>query len=142
MLARKRYMQAVAAPLLPSFRLPSAACPGASPATDPTREQAYKDSSAAAIAASGLLRLGALADEPRYTEAGVELLAALADGYLGWEGPQEQRVEALLREGSFNVPAGHYGTGLIWGDWYFLDALSQLLLAPGGPPGNRSACAP
>jgi len=87
--------------------------------------QAWKDSSAAAIAASGLARLGQLTGSQNYTDAAAALVAALAEGYLGWEGPQP--VEALLRNGAFSVPGGHHSTGLIWGDWYLLDALSQLL---------------
>lgn len=88
-------------------------------------KQPWKDTSAAAIAASGLVRLGQLTNSQNYTDAAAALVAALADNYLGWEGPQP--VEALLRNGTFSVPGGHHSTGLIWGDWYFLDALSQLL---------------
>lgn len=88
-------------------------------------KQLWKDTSAAAIAASGLVRLGQLTNSQNYTDAAAALVAALADNYLGWEGPQP--VEALLRNGTFSVPGGHHSTGLIWGDWYFLDALSQLL---------------
>ncbi|KAL4448133.1 hypothetical protein ABPG75_005352 [Micractinium tetrahymenae] len=101
----------------------------------PKAVQPWKDSSAAAIAASGLLRLGPLAEEPLYTAAGAQHVASLADGYLGWEGGG-QRVAAVLRNGTFNAPKGLHSTGLSWGDWYFLDALSTLQRL-----GNSTACA-
>lgn len=87
--------------------------------------QPWKDSSAAAIAASGLLRLGELSGEERYSGAGAALLASLAGGYLGWEAGQgRQPLAALLRNGTFNVAKGSHSTGLIWGDYYILDALA------------------
>lgn len=91
----------------------------------PSLPQPWKDSSAAAIAASGLLRLGQLTGSANYTDAGAALVEALADGYMGWQGPKP--LESILREGTFNAPKGSHSTGLIWGDWYFLDALSTLL---------------
>lgn len=102
--------------------------------------QPWKDTSAAAIAAAGLLRLERLAGgggNGTYAAAGLGLLQALADGYLGWDAAEGQRVEALLREGSFNVPKGLHSTGLIWGDYYFLDALAQLSWGNG-----TAACLP
>ena len=81
-----------------------------------------KDTSAAAIAASGLLRLSRLvpaADEARrrrYWDAGAGLVAALADGHLGWH-QERPRLESLLANGTYHVPKGEgLGVGLIWGE--------------------------
>lgn len=97
----------------------------------PGANMSYKDTSAAAIAASGMLRLGELTGYEKYTTTGIKLVEALASKYLGWQLPGQQ-VESVLRNGTFNVPFDHHSTGLIWGDWYFMDALSQLLLAANG----------
>lgn len=72
------------------------------------------------------MHLGQLTGSRNYTDAAAHLVAALADGYLGWQ-EGKQPMEALLRNGTFSAPAGHHSTGLMWGDYYFLDAISQLL---------------
>jgi PKD repeat protein len=83
-----------------------------------------KDSSAAAVAASGLLELSRL--EPDATRANDDLVAAKAiiaslssSAYLA-EGTANA---AILLHGTQNKPAGNYDTGLIFGDYYFLEAL-------------------
>jgi len=83
-----------------------------------------RDSSAAAIAASGLLELARLEPDAshraRYFAAAEKMLSALASpAYLAKGTPSR----ALLLHGTYNKNAGDFDTGTIWGDYYFLEAL-------------------
>jgi unsaturated chondroitin disaccharide hydrolase len=86
-----------------------------------------RDSSAATVAASGLLELSRL--EPDASRAADDLEAAKtiigslsSSSYLA-EGTANA---AVLLHGTQNKPAGSYDTGLIFGDYYFLEALLRL----------------
>jgi unsaturated chondroitin disaccharide hydrolase len=88
------------------------------------------DSSAGAIAASGLLDLAGLTSDPgrsrRYREGALGLLDALAtDRYVAWEEPG---WEGLLKHGVYHM---HKGLGVdesvMWGDFFFLEAAGKAL---------------
>ncbi len=83
-----------------------------------------RDSSAAAIAASGLLDLARLEPDAlrrsRYLTAAKGILASLSSTAYLAEGSSSR---AILLHGTYNKPRGKYDTGLIWGDYYFLEAL-------------------
>jgi unsaturated chondroitin disaccharide hydrolase len=82
---------------------------------------APRDSSAAAIAADGLVQLSRV--DPDATRARAELraagalLSALSTNDLAASG------QAILAHGTSNKPGGRYDTGTSYGDYYFLDAL-------------------
>ena len=82
---------------------------------------APRDSSAAAIAADGLITLSQ--HDPDATRRGDDLaaagglLAALIDNDVATGG------QALLAHGTADKPGGSYNTGTSYGDYYFLDAL-------------------
>ena len=89
------------------------------------------DSSAAAVAAQGLLRLGHCLQEPRYWQAGLTTAAALFDEpYLS----TDARHQGLLLhsvyhrpQGWDHVPAGQSvpcGESSMWGDYHARAALS------------------
>jgi hypothetical protein len=83
-----------------------------------------RDSSAAAIAAAGLLELSRLEPDAGrrqhyFATAQSILLSLSSPAYLA-EGTPSQSV---LLHGTRNKPSGSYDTGLIWGDYYFLEAL-------------------
>ncbi|KAL4448152.1 hypothetical protein ABPG75_005371 [Micractinium tetrahymenae] len=88
--------------------------------------QSWKDSSAAAIAAAGLLRLGLLAGEPHYTAAGLRITQALTRRYLARPTTPGPALASVLRNGTWSAPAGNFATGLIWGDYFYLNALVLL----------------
>ncbi|MEO7909866.1 MAG: carboxypeptidase regulatory-like domain-containing protein, partial [Roseiflexaceae bacterium] len=83
-----------------------------------------RDSSAAAIAASGLLELSRL--EPNatrgqyYRDTAKTILLSLSSRTYLAEGTSNH---AILLHGTGNKPKGSSDTGLIWGDYYFLEAL-------------------
>lgn len=76
----------------------------------------WKDTSAGAAAASGLLQLAAAAGDASYQEAALGILAALAGGYLGSsQGAPQPQLASILRAGTANVAEGSWNTGLIYG---------------------------
>jgi unsaturated chondroitin disaccharide hydrolase len=86
-----------------------------------------RDTSAAAIAASGLLELSTLDPDPAraqgYASTARSILTALSvPPYLS-EGTGS---EAVLLHGTANKPGGSFDTGLIYGDYFFLEAMLRL----------------
>jgi unsaturated chondroitin disaccharide hydrolase len=93
----------------------------------PAEVNIYKDSSAGAIAASGLLLLSRLVEDNErdcYYSAAKKIVASLYNNYTDWEGD-----EALIIKGNvaFHLKdTNQLETSLIYGDYYFLEALQQL----------------
>ena len=86
-----------------------------------------RDSSAAAIAASGLLALARLDPDRvsarRFRDTARSTLRTLSSRrYLA----RGTRARSILLHGTGNHPGGLADTGLIYGDYYFLEALSRL----------------
>jgi unsaturated chondroitin disaccharide hydrolase len=81
----------------------------------------YRDSSAAAIAACGLLELDDLGAGAAYRPAAERILAALAANY----SPLMDRPGApLLDHAVYNLPEGlGVDEGCLWGDYFYLEAL-------------------
>jgi unsaturated chondroitin disaccharide hydrolase len=94
---------------------------------DPAIPAAIRDSSAASIAAAGLLELKTfVADEKlrnTYHHAAVRILESLASSrYLA----QGSGGYGILKHGTWKKPTDpHADTSLIWGDYYFLEALMR-----------------
>jgi unsaturated chondroitin disaccharide hydrolase len=90
------------------------------------QEGAPRDSSAAAIAASGLLLLAEQlpAEESRlYETSANRILKSLVDRYAVWDSSDE----AILKHGTGHHPANkNIDVGLIYGDYYFVEALAKL----------------
>jgi hypothetical protein len=108
---------------------------------DPFNEHEPVDSSAAAIAAQGLLRLGRHLDRPRYWQAGLTVARTLlAEPYLSTD-PAHQGL--LLHSiyhrpnGWDHVPAGRRtpcGESSMWGDYHLRElALYVQRAATDGP---------
>lgn len=99
---------------------------------DPAIPNSYRDTSAAATAASGLLQLSQLIqttdpiDAARYRNAAGEMLQSLATNYLA---NPAQPGESVLLQGALNVPANPSlnNNGLIFGDYYFIEAINQYM---------------
>ena len=95
----------------------------------PPENRSLIDTSAAAIAAAGLLRLCRLSADPMkghfYWSTAIHILRTLCTKYLavgdpGWEG--------VLKGGVYHI---HKGLGVdesvMWGDYYFVEALEEAL---------------
>lgn len=99
---------------------------------DPAIPNTYRDTSAAAVAASGLLKLSKLiqASDPtnaaRYRSAAGKMLGSLANNYLA---DPAQAGQSVLLQGALNVPAtpSINNTGVIFGDYYFLEGINAYL---------------
>jgi unsaturated chondroitin disaccharide hydrolase len=96
---------------------------------DPRRPILY-ESSAAAIAASGLLNLAEIDQDAiyaeRYRQAALEILETLAgpdylaDQTPGWEG--------ILKRGIYHQPKGvGVDESVMWGDYFFVESLDKAL---------------
>ncbi len=86
----------------------------------------YKDSSAAAIAAGGLLLLSKLVvpeEQADYRMSAKKIIASLYENYTNWD-----EDEALIIKGctAFHARGRELETSLIYGDYFFLEALMQL----------------
>lgn len=93
----------------------------------PNAAAAPRDSSAGAIAASGLLELAAMlaaGEGQPYAHAAADLLLALTARCGPAAGPDH---DALLRHATGNLPKGqNIDVALIYGDYYYLEALQKL----------------
>ena len=96
------------------------------------------DSSAGAIAASGLWDLSRLSRDPakalRYRDGSLAIMdALLTDRYTSWSDPD---WEGLLKHGVYHF---HKGLGVdesvMWGEFFFLEAACKLLDVPGRTTG-------
>ena len=95
---------------------------------------APRDSSAAAVAASGLLEQATLDPDARraarYRDAAESIVASLSsDSYLA----RGDSTQALLLHGTQDRPRGKYDTGLSFGDYYLLESLLRHRTPPRPP---------
>jgi len=82
-----------------------------------------KDSSAAAIAASGLLDLFNATFKKKHKTSAYEILRSLSTRYLS----RERGHQGLLLRGCSNKNKGSgIDTSLIYGDYYFMDSLTKI----------------
>jgi len=92
----------------------------------PQTSDSPRDSSAAACAASGMLELARLTtgeESKTFRADAVAILRALDEHCTDWNSD----AEALLHSGAGNVPEGqNINVGLIYGDYFFLEALAKL----------------
>jgi hypothetical protein len=96
---------------------------------------APRDSSAAAIAAAGLLELSTYvrtqADRDRYRTAALNIQSSLSSpAYLG----DRAATDGTLLHGSANVPGNSdNNVSLIYGDYYFVQGCNRAATPPGAP---------
>lgn len=83
---------------------------------DPKIPDTIKDSSAAAIACSGLLTLSDLSKNEEYKRVAIKILNSLSRNYLA------EKSDAMLKQGCYHKK----NRGLIWGDYYFIEALRKV----------------
>jgi len=93
----------------------------------PPEVRKHRDSSAGAIAASGLLlladKVGSL-ESHVYQEPAIRILESLYRNYGAWDNPNE---EGLILEGTSHYPEGkNIDVPLIYGDFFFAEGLARL----------------
>lgn len=87
---------------------------------DPKKE--LRDSSAAAIAFSGLLDLSVLSGKKGFRDVAINILNSLCDNYLC-----EEEKDGILKHGCFHKPEEKGADeSLIWGDYYFIEAIMKM----------------
>ena len=92
---------------------------------DPEKE--VRDSSAGAIASSGLLDLSNLSGKEVFKQVAINILSSLCDNYLC-----EEDENGILKHGCFHKPAGMgVDESLIWGDYYLVEAIMKLMEVKG-----------
>lgn len=86
-----------------------------------------RDTSAGACAACGLIELARIVPEAEaslYLNAAAKMIHSLHENYGAWNLPEE---EGLILSGTSNLPGGvHIDTPLIYGDFFFVEAVSKL----------------
>lgn len=85
----------------------------------------FRDSSAAAIAASGLLELAELVrpgEQRVYADAAERILRSLTENYATWDQPDH---EAILLHGAASGDS-LTDVSLIYGDYYYIEAVAKL----------------
>jgi len=88
---------------------------------DPKKE--VRDSSAAAIAASALRNLSELDSKKVFKDSAKKILSSLCDNYLC-----KEEKDGILKHGCFHKPAGMgVDESLIWGDYYFIEAIMKMI---------------
>jgi len=103
---------------------------------DPNIPNTIKDSSAASVAAAGLLELSTLVSDPnyqqKYFQAAKNILTSLCtrysdSGYLAKDAVGDPLSPTILMRGYKQLNSGYklYERGTSWGDYYFLEALMR-----------------
>ncbi len=111
-----------------------------------TSSPAPRDSSAAAIAAAGLLELGTYMTDPtlqaKYYNAALNIQTSLSSTALYLANPAVSPTDGVLLHGTYSVPynAG-IDTSLIWGDYFFIQSCYRAMTPPAQVT-NVSATAP
>lgn len=89
----------------------------------PSNDGEPRDSSAAACAACGLMELADLTDDVSYKKMGEEITKSLYDNYTDFDSDAQE----LIKEGTSNKPEHtNINVGLIYGDYFFTEALARL----------------
>lgn len=93
----------------------------------PREENTPRDTSAGACAACGLIELAKIVPEAEahlYMSSAERIVRSLNDNYGAWDLDQE---EGLILSGTSNLPGGvHIDTPLIYGDYFFVEAVDKL----------------
>ncbi|MGV7119035.1 glycoside hydrolase family 88 protein [Paenibacillus kyungheensis] len=89
------------------------------------QEPAYQDSTAAAIAACGLIEIAHVVhdfEKAMYLRAAVKLLKALDEQSIDWS----DNCHCFLKNGSASYHSTQHHQSIIYGDYYFMEAMFKL----------------
>jgi unsaturated chondroitin disaccharide hydrolase len=92
----------------------------------PNKATAPRDTSAAAVVASALVELGGYETDPAAkqhdTDTARDILTSLSSPTYA---PRKQTFAAMLQHGTQHFPSGWADTGIMFGDYYFVEALGR-----------------
>jgi unsaturated chondroitin disaccharide hydrolase len=92
----------------------------------PNKAAAPRDTSAAAVVASALVELSGYETDPAAkqhdTDTARDILTSLSSPTYA---PRNQTFAAMLQHGTQHYPAGWADTGIMFGDYYFVEALGR-----------------
>ena len=94
----------------------------------PSLESEPRDSSAAAIAASGLIELAELVPEAEgllYRNGAEAMIRSLTECYSMLDNDNAEH-QGIITDGTGNKPKNHFNTSLIYGDYYYVEAVAKL----------------
>jgi unsaturated chondroitin disaccharide hydrolase len=98
----------------------------------PDKAIAPRDTSASAVTASALLELSSYETDPAAKQHDIDaargLLTALSSPTYA---PRNKRFAAMLQHGTQHLPHGQADSGLMFGDYYFVEALARYEKAVG-----------
>ncbi len=95
--------------------------------SDPTIPNTFRDTSATAMVAAGLLKLSVSRRNMRLHSEAAAIVQALVEGYLAPVDARDKRPRGMLAEGCWQRNEGvatHHE--LVWGDYYLLESLLVL----------------
>lgn len=92
----------------------------------PNKATAPRDTSAAAVTASALVELSGFETDPaakqRDTDTARDILTSLSSPTYA---PRQPTFAAMLQHGTQHFPAGWKDTGIMFGDYYFVEAINR-----------------
>lgn len=86
----------------------------------------YRDSSASAVFACGLIDIAEQLDDKDLSEQYIDLAKQLIESLWQNYSSRNTDIPAILLQGSRSVPHGYMNHALIYGDYYFFEALVRL----------------
>ena len=85
-------------------------------------EPALEDTTATSIAACGFIEIAKATGEEKYLDAAVSLLKTLEDKRCNWD----PAVDNLVEKGTVAYHNSEHERGIVYGDFYFIEALMKL----------------
>ena len=82
-----------------------------------------RDTSSAAIAACGILQMARNKSYPEFEAAAERMINSLIDNYTA----KELNSNIILTDAMYSRPAGHEPEASIYGDYYFMEAITRML---------------
>ena len=81
-----------------------------------------RDTSAAAIAAGGIMGMNKYFENKKYMEFALKMMQSMEDNYL-----TDESSNGILTDGMYSKPDGSEPECNVWGDYFFLEALIRLI---------------
>ena len=81
-----------------------------------------EDTTAASISACGMLEIFKICKERKYYDTAIRMLRALADNRSNWN----PVIDNIIEKGTVAYHEGEHERGIIYGDYYFIEAMMKL----------------